>query len=102
LVELDTATARRGVAALPWIDRVQVDRSWRGTITIRVSERVPSVALPSPIGTMLVDAVLNKDMPLVQALVVYTTAAYLIINLLIDVLYGLIDPRIRHQRAAGT
>jgi ABC-type dipeptide/oligopeptide/nickel transport system permease component len=53
------------------------------------------------LGTMLVEAVLNKDMPLVQALVVYTTATYLIINLIIDVLYGLIDPRIRHQRANG-
>ena len=30
-----------------------------------------------------------------QALVVYTTAAYLLINLAVDLLYGLIDPRIR-------
>ncbi len=52
------------------------------------------------LGTMLVEGVLNKDMPLVQALVVYTTAAYLIINLLVDILYGLIDPRIRHARMA--
>jgi len=50
------------------------------------------------LGTMLVEGVLNKDMPLVQALVVYTTAAYLIINLLVDILYGMIDPRIRHAR----
>jgi peptide/nickel transport system permease protein/oligopeptide transport system permease protein len=54
------------------------------------------------LGTLLVDAVLNKDLPLVQALVVYTTAAYLIINLIIDILYGLIDPRIRHSRRAPT
>ena len=33
------------------------------------------------LGTMLVEAVLTKDMPLVQALVVYTTAAYLLVNL---------------------
>ena len=51
------------------------------------------------LGTMLVDAVLTKDMPLVQALVVYTTAAYLLVNLTVDILYGVIDPRIRLRRA---
>ena len=51
------------------------------------------------LGTMLVDGVLTKDMPLVQALVVYTTAAYLLVNLIVDILYGIIDPRIRMGRA---
>ncbi len=51
------------------------------------------------LGTMLVEAVLNKDLPLVQALVVYTTAAYVIVNLVIDLLYGLIDPRVQAGRA---
>jgi len=46
------------------------------------------------IGAMLVNAVLTKDYPLVQGIVVMTTAAYIAINLLIDLLYGLIDPRI--------
>jgi len=46
------------------------------------------------IGAMLVNAVLTKDYPLVQGIVVLTTAAYIAINLLIDLLYGLIDPRI--------
>ncbi len=47
------------------------------------------------LGHMLVDAVLAKDIPLVQALVVYTAGAYIVINLLIDLLYGAIDPRIK-------
>jgi ABC-type dipeptide/oligopeptide/nickel transport system permease component len=51
------------------------------------------------LGTMLVDAVLTKDMPLVQALVVYKTAAYVIINVMIDMVYGVIDPRVRMARA---
>ena len=51
------------------------------------------------LGTMLVEAVLNKDLPLVQALVVYTTAAYVIVNLVVDLLYGLIDPRVQAGRA---
>ncbi len=52
------------------------------------------------LGTMLVDAVLTKDMPLVQALIVYKTAAYVIINVIIDLIYGLIDPRVRMERAS--
>jgi peptide/nickel transport system permease protein/oligopeptide transport system permease protein len=48
------------------------------------------------LGTMLVDAVLNKDMPLVQALIVYTTGVYVIVNLLVDIVYTLIDPRIKY------
>jgi ABC-type dipeptide/oligopeptide/nickel transport system permease component len=52
------------------------------------------------LGTMLVDAVLTKDMPLVQALIVYKTGAYVFINVIIDLLYGIIDPRVRLERTA--
>lgn len=52
------------------------------------------------LGTMLVEAVLAKDMPLVQALIVYKTAAYVIINTMIDIVYGAIDPRIRVEQTA--
>jgi len=53
------------------------------------------------LGTMLVDAVQTKDVPLVQALVVYTTAAYLVVNLAVDLLYAVIDPRIASLRRTG-
>jgi ABC-type dipeptide/oligopeptide/nickel transport system permease component len=56
-----------------------------------VTERV--FARPG-IGNLLVEGVLSKDYPLVQGVVTMTTAGYILINLLIDVLYGLIDPRI--------
>ncbi len=45
------------------------------------------------VGAMLVKAVLEKDEPLVQGIVVVTTAAYVLINMLIDTLYAVIDPR---------
>jgi ABC-type dipeptide/oligopeptide/nickel transport system permease component len=47
------------------------------------------------IGRLLVLAVLEKDFPVVQGVVVLTTAAYILINLAIDVAYGIIDPRVR-------
>jgi ABC-type dipeptide/oligopeptide/nickel transport system permease component len=47
------------------------------------------------IGRLLVLAVLEKDLPLVQGIVVLTTAAYVLINLVIDIAYGIIDPRVQ-------
>jgi ABC-type dipeptide/oligopeptide/nickel transport system permease component len=47
------------------------------------------------IGRLLVRAVLEKDFPVVQGVVLLTTAAYVLINLLIDVAYGIIDPRVQ-------
>lgn len=52
------------------------------------------------LGTLLVTSVLQKDLPMVQGLVLYTTAAYIIVNFLVDLLYGVIDPRIRDARTA--
>lgn len=50
------------------------------------------------LGQLLVTSVLNKDTPLVQALVIYVTSAYIFFNFIVDLLYGLIDPRIREAR----
>jgi ABC-type dipeptide/oligopeptide/nickel transport system permease component len=47
------------------------------------------------IGRILVQAVLDKDFPVVQGVVMLTTAAYVLINVLIDIAYGLIDPRVQ-------
>ena len=47
------------------------------------------------IGRLLVLAVLEKDFPVVQGVVVLTTAAYVLINLVIDIAYGIIDPRVQ-------
>jgi ABC-type dipeptide/oligopeptide/nickel transport system permease component len=47
------------------------------------------------IGAMLVTAVLEKDYPLVQGIAVWTTAACVLVNLLIDLLYTVLDPRTR-------
>jgi ABC-type dipeptide/oligopeptide/nickel transport system permease component len=51
------------------------------------------------IGTLLIQSVLAKDMPVVQAIVAYTTASYILINIVVDLLYYVLDPRIRVQAA---
>ena len=47
------------------------------------------------IGRLAVEAVVNKDVPLIQAVVLTVGAAVLLLNILIDVVYVALDPRIR-------
>jgi peptide/nickel transport system permease protein len=47
------------------------------------------------IGNTLVQAIFNRDYPLVQAAVLYLAVAFVLINLLVDVLYAVLDPRIK-------
>ncbi|GLK64725.1 ABC transporter permease subunit [Paracoccus kondratievae] len=49
------------------------------------------------LGRLVVDAVLARDYPLIQAIILLTAGTYVVINLLIDVSYALTDPRIRYQ-----
>lgn len=48
------------------------------------------------IGRLLVDAILNKDFPLVQGVVLFVAVSYVLINLVVDVVYAVVDPRIRY------
>ena len=57
-----------------------------------VTERI--FALPG-FGKLTIDAVFQRDYPVIQAVVLVTATAYIVINLLVDLLYSLIDPRIR-------
>ena len=53
-------------------------------------------ALPG-IGRLVVDAVFARDYPLVQGVVLLIALGFIASNLLVDLLYGWIDPRIRHR-----
>ncbi len=50
------------------------------------------------IGALIIDAVSARDYPLIQALVLWIAIAYMIINLLVDLSYNLIDPRTKERR----
>lgn len=47
------------------------------------------------IGMLMIDAVNKRDFPTVQALVPYAALIFIVINIIIDILYGIIDPRVR-------
>jgi len=46
-------------------------------------------------GRLIVEAVFTRDYPLVQGVVLITASSYVLINLLVDVSYTILDPRIR-------
>jgi peptide/nickel transport system permease protein len=52
------------------------------------------------LGSLLIAAVQEKDFPVVQAITLIFTVAFIAINILVDVLYGFVDPRIRLRGAA--
>ncbi len=52
-------------------------------------------------GRLIVEAVFTRDYPLVQGVVMITASAYVLINLLVDVSYSLLNPRIRVKGSAG-
>jgi peptide/nickel transport system permease protein len=47
------------------------------------------------IGRMVVEGILNRDLPIVQSGVIVVAANFVLINLLLDVLQGYLDPRVR-------
>lgn len=55
----------------------------------------------SGIGRMTEQAVANRDMPVLQAVVVLSAAAFVLINLIVDLLYPVLDPRLRAKRVSA-
>jgi len=52
-------------------------------------------AIPG-LGSLTVDAVLNRDFPVIQGLVLLFSVSYVMVNLLVDLSYLFLDPRIRY------
>jgi peptide/nickel transport system permease protein len=49
------------------------------------------------LGRLVVSAILRRDYPVVQGVILVTAVAYVLINLVVDLVYALIDPRIRYD-----
>ncbi len=90
-----TVIGRHGLknALLPVItvSGYQFGRLLGGVIIIESIFVVPGV------GTMLIDAIIHRDFIVLQAVVLLTAAIVLALNLVIDLMYGVLDPRIRYN-----
>ncbi len=61
-----------------------------GTVVIETLFDIPGV------GRLAVGSILRRDYPLVQGVVLYVTCAIALVNLLVDLVYSWLDPRIRY------
>jgi peptide/nickel transport system permease protein len=52
-------------------------------------------AIPG-LGRLTVDAILRRDYPVIQGVVLMFSCVYVLVNLMVDLLYTLFDPRIRY------
>ena len=73
------------------ISGYQFGRLLGGVIITEVIFVVPGV------GTYLVDAIIHRDFVVLQGIILLTAALILVVNLVIDLMYGVIDPRIRYS-----
>ena len=58
---------------------------------------VETIFMWDGVGKMAVDAILMRDYPLIQAYVVWMAIIYVAVNLLADLLYHYLDPRVRYE-----
>jgi len=49
------------------------------------------------VGTLVVQGILARDVPLVQGCVLIVALTFVLVNLAVDVLYAYLDPRIRYE-----
>ena len=86
--------ARHGLknAVLPvlTISGWQFGRLFGGTVIIEKIFLIPGV------GQLLIDAIYQRDVPTIQAVIVIVALSIVVVNLLVDLLYGWLDPRIRY------
>ncbi len=50
------------------------------------------------LGTLFIQAIQSRDYPLVQGCVLYISMGYILVNLVADISYALVDPRVRYGR----
>jgi peptide/nickel transport system permease protein len=52
-------------------------------------------AIPG-LGRLTIDAILRRDYPVIQGIVLMFSFLYVLVNLMVDLIYTLVDPRIRY------
>lgn len=82
---------KNAVLPIITVSGYQFGRLLGGVVIVEVIFLVPGV------GTMLIDAIHHRDFVVIQAIVVLVAAVVMFLNLAIDLVYGLLDPRIRYQ-----
>jgi ABC-type dipeptide/oligopeptide/nickel transport system permease component len=90
-VVLTRHALRNALIPLVTLAGLQIGFLIGGAVVIEVVFSWPGV------GRLVVDAINNRDYPVVQAAVTILAVALILSNLMVDILYSVIDPRIRYS-----
>lgn len=62
-----------------------------GTVIIEIVFNVPGA------GRLLINSVARRDYPIMQGIILITAMIYIFSNLIVDLLYGVLDPRVKYE-----
>jgi len=82
---------KNGILPILTISGWQFARLFEGAVVIESIFLIPGV------GRILIEAIFHRDFPMIQAVIVVIGSGVLLINLIVDLLYGWLDPRIRYN-----
>ena len=67
------------------------------TVGMQVAVLTETVFVWNGVGRWVVDAIQNRDYPIVQSTILVFALIFLVVNLLVDIGYALLNPKIRYQ-----
>ena len=62
---------------------------------IKVGLLIPMTGDDKKLGKLIIDSIVNLDRPVVVAYLLFVVTLFLILNLVVDILYAALDPRVR-------
>ena len=72
---------------------INIGRLLGGALIVEIIFGLPGI------GRLLVESIYARDLIVVQGVVAFVAVAFVLVNFAVDLLYGVLDPRIRHGRA---
>ena len=67
-----------------------------GAVLLTGSVVIETIFVWPGLGNLAIDAIRNRDFPVIQSIVILFAAFYIFINLVVDVMYAYLNPRIRY------
>lgn len=80
---------RPASVSLMTVTGLSIGRLLGGTVVVETLFALPGL------GLLLQQSIIKRDLIMVQGIVVFVAVTYVVINLVVDVLYGVVDPRVR-------
>jgi ABC-type dipeptide/oligopeptide/nickel transport system permease component len=81
---------RNALLPVVTVSGYEFGRLLAGTVIIEVIFLVPGM------GRLLIDSIFNRDFPMIQAIIMMIAVAVLVLNVLMDLLYAWLNPRIHY------